>query len=229
MVWEDRCEKCHECSTAWEVLIDSWQGTSPEQWERGHVIWAQVLLPVGLCTGGVLLAIWGLPPCIWAYLCVWPMTFVPWSSVLGCVALPFWIVLVSGQLVGWVMAYCYNLGHVSISFTYLTHYPYMLKPPWLIVTQTHDSSLTDRLSWSRHFGSWDLYHHSMSSYLDLFMCSLCSASVRASPPVVLSMITHCLTCFDCVYLCPNLCTDLCLVLVYKPCVHIVWSQTWLHL
>src|SRR6266702_8027416 len=63
----------------------------------------------------------------------------------------------------------------------------------------------------------------------LLMCSLCSAIVRVSPPVVLSMITHCLTCFDCVYLCPALCMDLCLVLVYKPCVHIVQSQTWLHL
>src|SRR6266581_6269740 len=63
----------------------------------------------------------------------------------------------------------------------------------------------------------------------LLMCSLCSAFVCVSPPVVLSMITHCLTRFDCVYLCPTLCTDLCIVLVYKPCVHIVRSQTWLHL
>src|SRR6266702_6124034 len=61
--------------------------------------------------------------------------------------------------------------------------------------------------------------------LTFLMCSLCSAFVRASPPVVLSMITHCFTRFNCVYLCPNLCTDLCLVLVYKPCVHIVQSQT----
>ena len=68
------------------------------------------------------------------------------------------------------------------------------------------------LSWSGHFGSWDLYHHSMSSYLDFLMCSLCSALVCALPPVVLSMITHCLTRSDCVCLCLDLCSNLCLVL-----------------
>src|SRR6266702_3364447 len=65
--------------------------------------------------------------------------------------------------------------------------------------------------------------------LTLFVCSPCAAFVRASPPVFLSMITHCLTRFDCVYQCLNLCSDLCLDPVYKPCVHIVRSQTWLHL
>src|SRR6266702_4628418 len=65
--------------------------------------------------------------------------------------------------------------------------------------------------------------------LTLFVCSPCTAFVRTLPPVALSMITHCLTCFDCVYQCLDLCSDLCLDLVYKPCVHIVRSQTWLRL
>ncbi len=64
------------------------------------------------------------------------------------------------------------------------------------------------MSWYGHFGLWDLYHHSMSSYLNVPMCSLCSHSVCVPPPVALSMITHCLTCFNCVYLCLDLCSQL---------------------
>src|SRR6266702_4499917 len=60
-----------------------------------------------------------------------------------------------------------------------------------------------------------------SLILILFVCSPCAAFVRTLPPVTLSMITHCLTRFDCVYQCLDLCLDLCPDLVYKPCVHIV--------
>ncbi|SRR6266702_2104974 len=77
------------------------------------------------------------------------------------------------------------------------------------------------MSLSGHFGSWDLYHHSMSSYLISSHVFPLFCFYPCITPVILSMITHRLTRFDCVYLCPALCTDLCIVLVYKPCVHIV--------